>query len=320
MTEKVFDYEARIMLKKSELRELIDQALQDYSEAEKALEPDPNTDPVTYLDQQWRQERVSYVGMNHLDNSRPMANPIALVIFFLMFFGAGIMLWIEASRLPISMLYCGSIFFILTSLLILWALRNAIRLMLAERRYLKKRAILIKQYGDPTLIVELPVATRRLRYSWPKKSRSEAETRFHELQAEYYNISRRDQAYNDQIRRLIAHAPEADQRYLSELAQLEQDWVKQRFGNRRFISETEYYQAPSLFGAWIILGLGLGLVAFGVMLAVEGHKLLSPMLCCAFGLLMVASFSTIRKQATELDQAEQQYFAQRQRISHDYGR
>lgn len=308
------------MLKKSELREKIDQALQDYREAEKALEPDPTTDPVTYLDQQWRQERVSYVGMNHVDNSRPMANPLALVIFFFMFFGAGIMLWVEASRLPVNTLYCASIFFILTSLLILWGLRNAIRLMLAERRYLKKRATLITQYGDPTLSVELPIATRRLGYSWPKKSRSEAETRFHELQAEYYSIASRDQAYYDQIGRLIAHAPEADQRYLSELAQLEKHWVKQRFGNRRFMSETEYYQSPSLFGAWIVLGLGLGLVGFGVMLIVEGQALLYPMMCCAFGLLMVVSFSTIRKQATDLDQAEQRYFAQRQKISHDYGR
>lgn len=308
------------MLKKSEIREMIDQAIEANSEAEKALEPDLNADPVTYLDQQWRQERAKYVGVYYLDNSRSKGNPLALVIFFFMFFGAGIMLWVEASTLPLNMLYCGSIFFILTSLLILWTLRNAIRLMLAERRYLKKRAILIKQYGDPTLIVELPVATRRLRYSWPKKSRSEAEMRFHELQAEYYTISRRDQAYYDQIRRLIAHAPEADQRYLSELAQLEKHWVKQRFGNRRFMSETDYYQSPSLFGAWIVLGLGLGLVGFGVMLAVEGHKLLYPMLCCAFGLLMVASFSTIRKQAIELDQAEQRYFAQRQRISQDYGR
>ena len=125
------------MLKKSEIREMIDQAVHDYSEAEKALEPNPNVDPVTYLDQQWRQERAKYVGVYYLDNSHSMANPIALVIFFFMFFGAGIMLWVEASTLPLNMLYCGSIFFILTSLLILWALRNAIKLMLAERRYLK---------------------------------------------------------------------------------------------------------------------------------------------------------------------------------------
>ena len=308
------------MLKKSEIHEMIDQAIEANSEAEKALEPDPNVDPVTYLDQQWRQERAKYVGVYYLDHSRSMGNPLALVIFFFMCCGAGIMLWIEASRLPISMFYCVSIFFILTSLLILWALRNAIMLMLAERRYLKKRAILIKQYGDPTLIVELPVATRRLGYSWPKNSRSEAETRFHELQAEYYDVSTRDQAYNEQIQRLIAHTPAPDQRYLTELAQLEQRWVKQRFSYLEYDNRARYYQSPSLFGAWIVLGLGLGLVGFGVMLAVEGHKLLYPMLCCAFGLLMVLSFSTIRKQATELDQAEQHYFAQRQRISHDYGR
>jgi len=39
------------MLKKSEIHEMIDQAIEANSEAEKALEPDPNVDPVTYLDQ-----------------------------------------------------------------------------------------------------------------------------------------------------------------------------------------------------------------------------------------------------------------------------
>ncbi len=217
------------MSKIAEIRETMAQARQAYSAAEKALQPDPNADPVTYLDQQWRQERAKYVGINQLDRPNTHGKPFLLITFFLVFLSVGLMLWREAVANSVTLLYVVAVFFMLTSLILLLGLGNAIRFALAERRYRKKRVSLVKHYGEPGNLAGLFISVRRLRYLWPKNSQSEAETRFHELQAEHYAAPKRDQAYHYQLQRYIDHAPERDQRYLTELAQLEQHWVEERF-------------------------------------------------------------------------------------------
>ncbi len=307
------------MPKLAEIRELIEQARQAHMLAEKALEPDPNADPVTFLDQQWEQEKAKYIGINYSNSPRSHVDRFALIIICLVFFGLGIALWLEDRRLPTALASVVPLFLIGLSLLMVLALPTAIKVSLAERRYRKKRASLVKYSGDPRAMPELPISAQRLRYSWPKKSRSEAETRFHELQAEYYGLLNRDQTYYEQIQRFIDHAPEADQRYLSELAQLEQSWVNSRSSQRQFTKEVQSYQSPSTFGAWIMLGFGLGLLGFGVMLFGHAKPTFFPPACCGLGFIMALRFPSVRKRAHAAIEVEQRYFAQRQHIIRDYG-
>ncbi|XSG77364.1 hypothetical protein ACP8Y2_10185 [Herpetosiphon llansteffanensis] len=308
------------MAKLTEFSAMLAEAYKEQLAIEQALEPDSNADPVTQLDQAWRKERANYVGMLHSDSPISYAGPLIIITFSLSFFGVGVMLWREANALPSWFAYFPASFCIIWSLLVLLALPNAIKAVLGERHYLQKRAMLVKLYSDPKATNALLLSGKRLRYSWPKKSRSEAESRFHELQAEYYDSGRRDQTYYATLQRYIAHAPEADQRYLSELAQLEERWLKERFGSLRYVNQMETNQAPSVFSAWFIFGLGLGLMGFGVMLLNRSTSLLYPLLCAAFGLAMLAGSFSIRKRAIALNAAEQRYFAQRQQLCHDYGR
>ncbi|MFD3164064.1 hypothetical protein [Herpetosiphon sp. NSE202] len=304
----------------NEFSAILGEAYKTQREIEQSLEPDPNADPVTQLDQAWRKERATYVGI--VDSTSPIsaAGPLIIITFSLSFFGVGFMLWREASSLAGWILYAPAIFCIGCSLMFLLALPNAIKAVLGERRYLQKRALLVKHYGDPSPSAELLLSGKRLRYAWPKKSRSEAESRFHELQAEYYDSGCRDQAYYATLQRFIAHAPAADQRYLSELAQLEERWLKERFGSLHFVNQLETQQAPSVFGAWFIFGLGLGLMGFGVMLLTIAAQALYALLGAIFGLAMLLGSFSIRKRAIALVASEQRYFAQRQQLSHDYGR
>ncbi|MBM7844656.1 hypothetical protein [Herpetosiphon giganteus] len=304
----------------NEFSAMLVEAYKEQLAIEKSLEPDPNADPVTQLDQAWRKERTKYVGMMQSNSPISVAGSLIIITFSLSFLGVGVMLWREANALPDWFTYFPAIFCIGCSLLFLLALPNAIKAVLGERRYRQKRALLVKHYGDTNPGAELLLSGKRLRYTWPKKSRSEAESRFHELQAEYYDSGRRDEAYYATLQRFIDHAPAADQRYLSELAQLEERWLKERFGSLRYVNQLETQQAPSVFGAWFIFGLGLGLIGFGVMLLNRSASLLYPLLCAAFGLFMLLGSFSIRKRAIALIASEQRYFAQRQQLSHDYGR
>ncbi|KPL90143.1 hypothetical protein [Herpetosiphon geysericola] len=308
------------MAKLTNLQAILAEAYKTQLEIEKSLEPDPNADPVTQLDQAWRKEQVKYLGIENVFYSKPRGNPIVVILMAGLIFITGLALWNKAVEASSITMYIGSVLFIGTSLISLFSLRNLIRFKLGEKRYLQKRTDLIEKFGYPAQAVALPIAAQRLSYSWPKKSRSEAESRFHELQAEHYESAKRDQAYRDQIQRFIAHAPEADQRYLNELAQLELSWVQERFSYLNYNHKAGYYQSPTSLGPWIVLGLGLGIIGFGIMLAAEGKPLINIVLCCLFGLMMVGGFTSVRKQSLSFDAAEQRYFAQRQQLSHDYGR
>ena len=127
----------------------------------------------------------------------------------------------------------GDVRFFLATIIILgvstvlgFGVYASIRLNLAEKRYLKKRAKLL--HTLPAL-----AQTKPLQYSYRISSPSNpqsanwtaAETQIYTLQELHYAELKRDKAYAAAIQKLIVDAPKAEQAYLTELVKLEQRWV-----------------------------------------------------------------------------------------------
>lgn len=279
------------------------------------LEPDPKADPLTYLDQQWRQERAKYVGTYNVDNPSMRPNPLLIGSMLLVWVGFGVSLLIESFVSRSAQFVGGAMLFMLTSLLVMLAFRNTLRFALAERRYEQKRRILLATlgYADQTPTPAMP-------YPQTVASYSEAETAFYALQNETYEQLLRDQTYYAKLHGLIRLAPEADQAYLKALAELEEAWARERLAHFKLNKKTASFEAPSLVTAWVLLGAGLAIIGFGFCLIGLGKPLTYAIMCWLFGQLLIASFFTIRQQIKRLELVDQRYFAKRQKISHDYGR
>ncbi|MCA0350531.1 MAG: hypothetical protein LCH85_00915 [Chloroflexi bacterium] len=277
---------------------------------------DSRANPLTELDQQMLKGKSKYLGLSGAKRGESSGNPLSLIELAGLLLIIGIMLWPKVNSIFLLPLYCGSIIFISLGLMVVLGLRNAFQETLAERRYLKQRAALIKTYGSAIQ----PPTLQGLFYVYPKSSRSEAETRFHDLQKAHYHKPKRDQAYHAEIQRLIDHVPEADQRYLSELDRLERNWVKERYEYLTFDPESNSYTTPTRGAAWMILIGGIALLGSAIVMLFQGQSLMNSSFIGFFGLILVGGFSSVYKQGHSLAQAEQRYFADRQRISQEYGR
>ncbi|GAA5528130.1 hypothetical protein [Herpetosiphon gulosus] len=302
------------MSKQSKIYERIDNDQQNAQYTEKGF--DSRANPLTELDQRRLKEHSKYLGLRSAKRGESSGNPLILIGLAGLLLIIGIMLWPKVNSIFLLPLYCGSILFISLGLIIVLGLRNAFQETLAERRYLKQRAALIKTYGSAIQ----PSSLKGLSYNYPKSSRSEAETRFHELQKAHYHDPKRNQAYHAEIQRLIDHAPEADRHYLSELDRLERSWVKERYEYLTFDPESNSYTTPTMGAAWMILIGGIGMLGAAVVMLFQGKSLMHSSFIGFFGLILVGGFSSVYKQGHSLAQAEQRYFAERQRISQDHGR
>ncbi|MBM7844657.1 hypothetical protein [Herpetosiphon giganteus] len=289
-------------------------------------------DALDALDQQWEQERVTYVGEYNADPRIKLASipMIGALLWMLLMFGA--MALREAIN-QVDLRFLGAT--LVAScfcVVLLFGLRAGIRLRLAERRYLKQRAALAKALNRPSKPQPL---TPKQRISSPTNQQSSqwtaAEQQIYALQELHYAEPKRDKHYHARIQRIIVDAPKAEQAYLTELVQLEQRWLNERL---RYQNSKPYYSAhpqhPDEDGVypirfelnnWVALLSGLGVVGLGIWLAWnDANALLNGMAFVSLGVVFMLVAWELQRTKPNLYQAEQHYFQQQAALAQKYGK
>ncbi|MFD3164065.1 hypothetical protein [Herpetosiphon sp. NSE202] len=297
------------------------------------FEHNPGTlDPLAALDQQWEQERVTYVSEYSADPrikllSIPM---MGALLWMLLMFGA-MSLREAINQLDLRFLL-GSFVIGGFCVVLLFGLRAGIRLRLAERRYLKQRAALAKALNRPSKSQPL---TPKQRISSPTNQQSSqwtaAEQQIYALQELHYAEPKRDKHYHARIQRIIVDAPKAEQAYLTELVQLEQRWLNERL---RYQNIKPYYtyhpELPDDDGVytirfelnnWFTLLIGFGVLRLGIWLAWNySSALLNGMSFVSMGVVFILIAWELQRTKPNLHQAEQRYFQQQAALAQKYGR
>ncbi|MFD3164063.1 hypothetical protein [Herpetosiphon sp. NSE202] len=245
------------------ISQFIDLAKRDYAAAMEALEPDPNADALTYLDQQWAKESVKYTGMQTSRNGIPVQqNPMVLIVISSGFVVAMIVTMVIGFRSQMPLLYCFSLFFMLFVVMSGFAIRNQLRFAKAKERYLAQRAALISQLGiKPDAVPPAPVIEKPLIHTSVTTS---AETQIRQLQYHYHSINDQEQ-YRRSVLSIIAHAPEHERPYLKALAAIESEWVQERLKYVRFENGRRQQRANRPANLWFVLGVCFFFAAAGIV-------------------------------------------------------
>ncbi|KPL90144.1 hypothetical protein [Herpetosiphon geysericola] len=302
---------------------------------DQAVRFEPNSealDPLDALDQQWEQERITYVGEHNADPRIKLASipMLGALLWMLLMFGA------MAVREAINQV---DLRFLLVSLVLVglgvvlsFGLRAGIRLRLAEHRYLKQRAALAKALNRPSKPQQLTPKQRISAPTNPYASQwTAAEQQIYALQELHYAELKRDKHYHASIQRIIVDAPKTEQAYLTELVQLEQRWLNERL---RYHTIKPYYSAhperPDEDGAYPIrlelnsllaFGAGLGLAGLGIWLAwKDSSALLNGMSFIAMGVVFITVAWELWRTKPNLQQAEQRYLQQQYALAQKYRR
>jgi len=277
-------------------------------------------DPLAELDRQWDQERIGYVGVHNADRRIKIASlsVVGSLLFFFILAGAAFLK--EGINQGDVQFFLATLLIFGFSLVLGFGLHAIIRLRLAERRYLKKRAKLL--HTLPAL-----AQTKPLQYSYrissplnPQSAQwTAAETQIYTLQELHYAEPKRDKAYAAAIQKIIVDAPKSEQAYLSELVQLEQRWVVERLRYRNIQPYYQHYHYRQLANedevsyplpmkTWMVLVIGTALLGLGCMLAWNGSTTwLNILLVCSFGLVWIFTARELYRISPNLQRAEQNY-------------
>lgn len=290
-------------------------------------------DALTELDQQWEQERIGYVGVHNADRRIEFVSLSLLGSLFFLFVVAGAAFLKEGINQGDVRFFLATIIILGVSTVLGFGVYASIRLNLAEKRYLKKRAKLL--HTLPAL-----AQTKPLQYSYRISSLSNpqsanwtaAETQIYTLQELHYAEPKRDKAYAAAIQKIIVDAPKAEQAYLTELVQLEQRWVAERLRYRNIQPYHQYYHYRQLANedeasyplpmkTWIVLVIGIALLGLGCMLAWNGSTTwLNVLLVCLFGLVWIFAARELYRTSPNLQRAEQNYINSQYALAAQYGR
>lgn len=290
-------------------------------------------DPLAELDQQWEQERIGYVGVHNADRRIKFGSLSLIGSLFFLFVVAGAAFLKEAINQGNFRFYLATIIILVVSTVLGLGVYASVRLKLAEKRYLKKRAQLL--HTLPALAQTKPIQYS-YRISSPLNPQSAhwtaAESQIYTLQELHYAEPKRDKAYAAAIQKIIIDAPKAEQAYLTELAQLEQRWVVERLRYRNIQPYYQHYHYRELenedeesyplpMKTWMVLLIGIALVGLGLMLAWNGATTwLNVLLVSSFGLVWIfAARELYRTSPTEQD-AERAYINNQYALAAQYGR
>lgn len=299
-----------------------------------------NHDPLAELDQQWEQERLSYVGVHNADRRIEFVNLSLLGSLFFLFVVAGAAFLKEGIDQGNFRFYLAAILIFGFSLILGFGLYASVRLRLAEKRYLKKRTQLL--HTLPALAQTKPLQYT-YRISSPLNPQSAhwtaAETQIYTLQELHYAEPKRDRAYAAAIQKIIVDAPKAEQAYLNELVQLEQRWVVERlrYGNIQPYHQHYHYRQldaqnsdpddqelgdyPLPMKTWIVLVIGIALLGLGLMLAWNGATTwLNVLLVCSFGLVWIFTASELYRTSPNVQRAEQNYINSQYALAQKHNR
>lgn len=203
------------------VRQVIDLAKREYEAAMQALEPDPNADPLTQLDQQWAKESMKYTGSQRSKFGIPVKQepqPFIMLGFTLVFVAITIILVVAKA-------YCMSFFLLPIIIVMAFVMRNQFKFAKAQKDYLVKRAQLIAQLGlRPEQVPLAPVVEKPLVH---RTSLFSAESQIRQLQNYYRGVHDQEQ-YRRSVKSIIGSAPEHERDYLRAFAAIESEWVEAR--------------------------------------------------------------------------------------------
>lgn len=256
------------------MNEFIDRAQRNFAVNMQALEPDPNADPLTQLDQQWIQESVKYTGMqvSRDGSGRPISQErnlkIVIGVFVVMtVFMLGVF-FISVTTVNPGM-FCFGLVLLLFVAISGWGVRQQLRFAQAKKAYLAQRAELIERLRlKPEATPPAPVVEKLFS---DQSYRMSPAAQIRQLQDYYRGLD--DLAhYQQSVNAIIARAPEQQQRYLRALAEIEAEWVQQRLKFTRLRIGRKRYHArkPLNIGAMVLIYSLFGL--FGIIqYAPRGH-------------------------------------------------
>ncbi|GAA5528131.1 hypothetical protein [Herpetosiphon gulosus] len=293
------------------IRQFIDLAKREHDAAMQALEPDPNADLLTQLDQQWAKESMKYTGPQRSQFGIPVKQeprPFMLMGFTLVFSAI-------TSIFVVFKAYCVGFFFLPFIILMLFGVRNQFRFAKAQKAYLAKRAQLIAQLGlSPEQVPLAPVVEKPLVHRTPLLS---AASQIRQLQNHYYGIQDQEQ-YRRSVKSIIAHAPEHERDYLRALAAIESEWVQARLKYVRLDRETKRLKIPR--GQPIAKSiLGIVIAAFiGGLALLQSAPLITILFCVGFIALIIIVSIRDNQRAKQYYELEQYYTEQRNQVNYRF--
>ncbi|MBM7844655.1 hypothetical protein [Herpetosiphon giganteus] len=238
-------------------------AKREYEAAMQALEPDPNADALTYLDQQWAKESVKYTGMQTSHTGMPVQqSPMVLIVLCSVFASVLVATIVIGFRSHMPQLYCFSLFSLLFVVMSGFGIRNQLRFATAKKRYLAQRAALIAQLGiKPQDVPRAPVIEKPLIH---KSVTTSAANQIRQLQYHYHSINDQEQ-YRRSVLSIIAQAPEHERQYLKALAAIESEWVQERLKYVSFKNGRREQRANRPTNVWFVGGICVFFATAGIM-------------------------------------------------------